>query len=212
MSDIVREGTHSARVALTGSQVRSELILANGGSRVLLSEGDDRWYGFSFFIARMVYGFPGANGGHNIIWQFHQIGTGNVGSPRLSLSLSDYGPGGFDGQQRGKGLWLEADGPGGQGDRFLEPLAEQAWHDVAVHLGVSTQKAGFYRVYLDGQLGRLGRQCQHAHARLQPGPVPERPVPRRRRQLRDQAGRGAPRHLDGRRLASLARQAPATRW
>jgi hypothetical protein len=148
-SDIVRSGSHSAKVILTGSQVRSELILGGSGSGSLtgmrkFSEGEEYWYGFSFYIVSMVYGHPGA---HNLIMQ---LKGNDGGSPAFGLQLWNYA--GDNGEYRAnpKGLWSAGTGMGG--DRFLAPAAEHEWHDVAIHFKVSHAGAGFYQVYLDGKL------------------------------------------------------------
>ncbi|MBA3867339.1 MAG: heparin lyase I family protein, partial [Solirubrobacterales bacterium] len=41
---------------------------------------------------------------------------------------------------------------GGGGERFLAPLSEHAWHDVQIHFKASSVGAGFYEVFLDGNL------------------------------------------------------------
>ncbi len=140
-SDTVRSGAKSGRVLLTGSQDRSELILGGSGSAstsgaVRFAEGDEYYYGFSFYIASMVYGRPGA---HNLIMQFK---GSDSGSPNFGLLLWDY--------QGHRGLWSHGAGMGG--DRYLAPVAERQWHDVAVHFKVSRVGAGFYELYLDGKL------------------------------------------------------------
>jgi hypothetical protein len=144
-TDIVREGDKSSAVVLIGEQDRSELILGgNGGGSaagtIRFREGDEYFYGFSFYIETMVYGEPGA---HNLIMQFK---SSDSGSPNFGLQLWDYvGDGGQDG---GRGLWSH--GPAMGGDRFLAPVAEQAWHDLVIHFRASSVDAGFYEVYLDG--------------------------------------------------------------
>ncbi len=140
VSDIVRSGSKSAKVILTGSQDRSELILGGNGTGSTagtrkFAEGDEYWYGFSFYIQSMVYGRPGA---HNLIMQFK---GDDSGSPGFGLLLWDY--------QGHKGLWSHGAGMGG--DRFLAPAAEQQWHDVVIHFKVSRVGAGFYELYLDGK-------------------------------------------------------------
>jgi polysaccharide lyase-like protein len=140
-SDVVRSGVKAARVALTGSQDRSELILGGdgGGSTdgtVELRDGDERYYAFSINVQQMVYGEPGA---HNLITQLKSDGEG---SPNFGLQLWDY--------QGKRGLWSHGDAMGG--DRYLAPLAHDQWHDVVIHFKASSAGAGFYRVYLDGQL------------------------------------------------------------
>jgi hypothetical protein len=144
-ASIAREGSKSCRVALTGNQNRSELILGGNGSgspagMVDFYEGDEYWYGFSFYINQMVYGQPGA---HNLIMQFKSDGTG---SPEFGLQLWNW---------RGKkGLWTggPAQEVGHTGERFLAPVSEQAWHDVQIHFKASSVGAGFYEVFLDGNL------------------------------------------------------------
>ena len=158
-TDFVRQGTNSGKITLTGSQTRDELILAdNNGSRVLLSEGDDRYYAFSFYMLSMAWGAPGL--GHNVIWQFHQVGSGSVGSPWVALSLLNFSsPGGYDGKQAGQGLWgnfdwLSPSGPGtgGNGDiKLAGPLALNTWYDVVVHVKASKTNNGLVQVWLNGQ-------------------------------------------------------------
>ena len=138
-SDIVREGSKAARVALTGTQKRSELILGGTGTDEFdpwkFNEGDEYFYGFSFYIDSMVYGYPGA---HNLIMQ---LKGHDEESPYFALGLWDYG---------NRGLWVE------EGEtsvnRFLSPVSEHQWHDVAVHFRDSATGTGFYEVFLDGSL------------------------------------------------------------
>jgi hypothetical protein len=141
-----RSGAFAGRVVLNGSQSRSELGLGGDGTDdpggLEFFEGDEYWFGFSFNIKRMVYGGPGA---HNLIMQFHQQGEG---SPNFGLQLWDYE--GDDGVSGGKGLWSHSGAMGG--DRFLSPVSEDAWHDVAIHFRASNSDDGFYEVYLDGRL------------------------------------------------------------
>ncbi|MBK5218735.1 MAG: heparin lyase I family protein [Thermoleophilia bacterium] len=148
VNDTVRSGGWSCRVALSGSEDRSELILGGTGGAstkgmIEFDEGDEYYYGFSFYIESMVYGEPGA---HNLIMQFK---GDDSGSPNFGLQLWDYE--GDDGEyaDNPKGLWSH--GPSMGGDRFLAPAAEQTWHDVVIHFKASAVDAGFYEVYLDGQ-------------------------------------------------------------
>jgi hypothetical protein len=148
-NDIVRSGSGSCRVALSGTQDRSELIFGgNGGAStagmVEFHEGDEYWYGFSFYIVSMVYGHPGA---HNLIMQFKGEGEG---SPAFGLQLWDYEGDDGEYEDNPRGLWSH--GPSMDGDRFLAPVPEQTWHDVAIHFRASSSGAGFYEVYLDGNL------------------------------------------------------------
>lgn len=149
VTDEVRSGAAAGRVVLSGSQHRSELILGgNGGGStsgmIEFDEGDEYWYAFSFNIDSMVYGEPGA---HNLIMQFK---GDDGGSPAFGLQLWDYE--GDDGEYEGnsKGLWSH--GPAMDGDRFLAPVSEQAWHDVVIHFRASANGSGFYELYLDGAL------------------------------------------------------------
>jgi Polysaccharide lyase len=144
-TDIVRDGAQSSAVRLTGEQDRSELILGgNGGAStagtVEFHEGDEYFYGFSFYIETMIYGEPGA---HNLIMQFK---SDDGGSPNFGLQLWDYA--GDDGHSGGRGLWSHGNAMGG--DRFLAPVPEQTWHDVVIHFKASSVGAGFYELYLDG--------------------------------------------------------------
>jgi hypothetical protein len=140
-----RTGSHSCQVRLTGTQDRSELILGGNGSgstsgTAEFHEGDEYWYGFSFDIEQMVWGKPGA---HNLIMQFK---SESDGSPNFGLQLWNY-----NGE---KGLWTAgtASQIGSSGERFLAPLGEHEWHDVAIHFKASSTGAGFYETYLDGRL------------------------------------------------------------
>jgi hypothetical protein len=147
--DIVRDGERSSAVVLTGEQDRSELILGGNGTRstagtVHFHEGDEYFYGFSFYIETMVYGGPGA---HNLIMQFKSEGEG---SPAFGLQLWDYEGDHGEYASNPRGLWSH--GPAMGGDRFLAPVPEQAWHDVVIHFKASSIDAGFYEVYLDGNL------------------------------------------------------------
>ena len=149
VDDTARSGLHSGKFVLTGDQDRSELILGgNGGGStngmIEFGEGAEYWYGFSFEIDQMVYGHPGA---HNLIMQF----KGNdEGSPAFGLQLWDYEGDEGEYADEPKGLWSE--GPAMDGNRFLAPVAEHEWHDVAIHFKGSAVGAGFYEVFLDGNL------------------------------------------------------------
>ncbi len=139
VSDVVREGSRAAAVVLTGAQSRSELILGgNGGNSgtISFSEGDESFYGFSFNVREMVYGKPG---GHNLVMQLKSDGEG---SPAFGLQLWDY--------QGKRGLWSHGGAMGG--DRYLAPIAHGAWQDIVVRFKASSQGAGLYELYLNGQL------------------------------------------------------------
>jgi len=147
VGDIVRSGSRSGKVALSGSQSRSELILGGTGTgdttdTVRFREGDEYYYAFSVNVRSMVYGRPGA---HNLIMQFKSDGEG---SPAFGLQLWDYE--GDEGNGGGRGLWSHGGAMGG--DRFLAPLAERVWHDVVIHFRASRTATGFYEIFLDGKL------------------------------------------------------------
>ncbi|HEY7257062.1 MAG TPA: heparin lyase I family protein [Solirubrobacterales bacterium] len=142
VEDIVETGKKSGRVVLTGSENRSELILAEKQTIAEFPVGTERWYAFSFNVLSMVYGHPGA---HNLIMQ---LKSNNEGSPMLGLQLWDYA--GDDGHSGGRGLWTSGEAMGG--DRFLAPISEHQWHDVLVHFKVTQGDTGFYQIYLDGSL------------------------------------------------------------
>jgi len=152
VGDVVRAGTRSAAVVLTGSQNRSELTLGGngGGSGTIgFSEGDERYYGFSFNVLEMTYGRAGA---HNLVMQLKSDGEG---SPAFGLQL-------WDSAGR-RGLWSHGRAMGG--DRYLAPIAHGAWQDVVVHFRASSQDAGSYELYLNGQL----LDARHGVSTIVPG-------------------------------------------
>jgi Polysaccharide lyase len=148
-SDVVRSGGRSGHVTLTGNQHRSELILGgNGGGStdgmIEFTEGQEYWYGFSFYIGEMTYGGPGA---HNLIMQFK---GDDSGSPNFGLQLWDYEGDDGEYEDNPRGLWSHGDSM--DGDRFLAEVPEHTWHDVVIHFRASSSDAGFYEVFLTGQL------------------------------------------------------------
>jgi Polysaccharide lyase len=145
VTDIVKQGTQSARVILTGTQERQELIFGGNGTSdfsgaVILKPGDERWYAFSLYVVSMVYGRPG---GHNLIWQLH---TSPDEAARMGLMLWDYG--GDTPGTGGKGLWTH--GPPMAGDRFLGPLEHGRWHDFKIGMRLTKDASGWYEVRLNG--------------------------------------------------------------
>jgi hypothetical protein len=130
-------------VRLTGNQDSSEPILAGegDGEAVQIHEGHEYALAFSFYIQTMVYGEPGAP---NLIMRM--VGDADP-APSFGLQLWDYP--GADGSSGGRGLWSAGDAMGG--DRFLAPAAEGTWHDVVVLFSASSEGAGYYALYLDGQ-------------------------------------------------------------
>ena len=126
---------------LTGTENRSELIFG-AGAGVQFEEGDEYWYGFSFNIQQMVYGHPGA---HNLIMQFKSEGRRPQLRPRSLELRRRRWP-----QRRQGGCGPKAETAGG--NRFLAPVSEQQWHDVAIHFKASSHGSGFYEIFLDGHL------------------------------------------------------------
>jgi len=131
-------------VLLSGDEDSSEPIVAGeaeGGDPVQIREGGEYALAFSFYIERMVYGEPGAP---NLI--LRTVGDASP-EPSLGLQLWDYA--GSDGLSGGRGLWSAGEAMGG--DRFLAPVGEGAWHNVVLLFSASSQGAGYYALYLDGQ-------------------------------------------------------------
>jgi hypothetical protein len=131
-------------VRLSGDQSSSEPIPVGegeGGGAVQIREGDEYALAFSFYIETMVYGEPGAP---NLFMQM--VGDASP-SPSFGLQLWDYA--GADGSSGGRGLWSTGDAMGG--DRFLAPVSEGAWHKVVLRFCASSEGAGYYALYLDGQ-------------------------------------------------------------
>jgi len=136
-------GRNPIAVWLSGNEDSSEPILAGEGDGdvVQIHEGHEYALAFSFYIQTMVYGAPGAP---NLIMRM--VGDADP-SPSFGLQLWDYA--GADGSSGGRGLWSAGDAMGG--DRFLAPAGEAAWHDVVVLFSASSEGAGYYALYLDGQ-------------------------------------------------------------
>lgn len=139
---IVRDGERSSLVRLTGTRSRSQLVLGGDGGRgdedvVQIHEGDEYAFAFSFYVQAMTYGEPGVD---NAILRLKSDASE---SPAFGLQL-------WDSTLGERGLWSSGDAVGG--DRFLAPAEEQIWHDVIVHFRASSLDAGFYAVYLDGEL------------------------------------------------------------
>ena len=146
VSGIVRDGEKASVVRLIGDQSSSQLVLGGDGGAsdagvIRIREGDEYAFTFSFYIQTMAYGAPGAD---NLILRFKSDASD---SPAFGLQLWDPGVGGPGGE---RGLWSSGEAVGG--DRFLAPVPEREWHDAVVHFRASSQGAGFYAVYLDGEL------------------------------------------------------------
>ncbi len=142
VSGIVRDGERSSLVRLTGTRSRSQLVLGGDGGEgdedtVQIHEGDEYAFAFSFYIQAMTYGEPGVD---NAILRLKSDASE---SPAFGLQL-------WDSTLGERGLWSSGAAVGG--GRFLAPLEEQAWHDAIIHFRASSLDAGFYAVYLDGEL------------------------------------------------------------
>ena len=149
-SVVQHNGVGVCRFLLTGQQSRSELGFGGNGTADPVGspsfvEGDEYWYGFSFYIGQMIWGHPGSQ---NLIMQFKSEGEG---SPNFGLQLWNWS--GEDGNG-GRGLWSEGESMkvGGEEHRFLAPISEQAWHEIQIHFKASSTGAGFYELFLDGNL------------------------------------------------------------
>jgi len=144
-----RSGNSAARFVLTGTQNRSELGFGGDGTGAAngknFYEGEEYWYGFSFYIGQMIWGHPGSQ---NLIMQFKSEGEG---SPNFGLQLWDWSGERGNG---GRGLWSEGEAMkvGGEEHRFLAPITEHAWHEIQIHFKASSVGAGFYELFLDGRL------------------------------------------------------------
>lgn len=115
-------------------------IAAGGGSGVVsgpvaIADGDELAYGFSFLAEPTAYREPGSE---NAILRFAAPGA----EPTFALQLWDDGEG-------GRGLWASGDAMGGE--RFLAPLEDGVWHQVAVAFRASGEDDGFYVLLLDGE-------------------------------------------------------------
>jgi Polysaccharide lyase len=146
-SGIVRDGENASVIRLSGDQSSSQLILGgDGGSSgagvVQIHEGDEYAFAFSLYIETMVYGVPGAD---NLIMRLKSDASD---APVFGLQLWDLP--GYPWEVSQRGLWSSGEAVGG--DRFLAAVPERVWHDVAIRFKASSQEAGFYEVYLDGQL------------------------------------------------------------
>jgi hypothetical protein len=128
---------------LTGEQSRSQMVLGDeNGVPVSLGEGDEQELSFRFYVASMVYGAPGIE---NVMLRFAGA-PGTVST--FGLQLWEEAIDGW--QLAGSGLW--ASGEAMDGDRFLAPIAEGAWHDAVLRFRASGQGAGYYELTLDGEL------------------------------------------------------------
>jgi hypothetical protein len=103
---------------------------------VQIHEGDEYAYSFSFYIQPEVYRAPGEE---NMILR---VGDEMDQSHSLGLQLWD------DGSGTQRGLW--ASGEAMDGERFLAPVTEGAWHEVVLYFQASSEDDGLYLLLLDG--------------------------------------------------------------
>ncbi len=104
---------------------------------VLVRAGDEYAYSFSFYIQPSVYLPPGED---NLIVQ---LGDEAGDSHSFGLQLWD------DGSGTQRGLWASGDAV--DGERFLAPVAEGAWHQVVLYFQASSEDDGLYLLLLDGE-------------------------------------------------------------
>jgi hypothetical protein len=104
---------------------------------VQIHEGDEYAYSFSFYVQPEAYRAPGED---NLILR---IADEADESHSLGLQLWD------DGGGSRRGLWASGDAMGGE--RFLTPVAEGAWHEVALYFQASSEGDGLYLLLLDGE-------------------------------------------------------------
>ncbi|HSS04755.1 MAG TPA: heparin lyase I family protein [Solirubrobacterales bacterium] len=124
-----------------GGGPRGPIGAGAGGSpspvgAIQVREGDEYALSFPLWLDGTEYEAPGVE---SLITRF----IGDTGEPpSFGLQLWDDGDG-------GRGLWSSGDAMGGE--RFLAPVAEGEWHEVAVFFRASSEGAGFYLLFLDGQ-------------------------------------------------------------
>lgn len=104
---------------------------------VEIHEGDEYAYSFSFYIEPDAYRAPGED---NLILRFADEADE---SHSLGLQLWD------DGSGAQRGLWASGDAM--DGERFLAPLTEGAWHEVVLYFQASNEDDGLYLLLLDGE-------------------------------------------------------------
>ncbi|HEY1355753.1 MAG TPA: hypothetical protein VGF09_05500 [Solirubrobacterales bacterium] len=138
-------GGHTNRlIRLSGEQPGSELILGDEdtGLPTEIAEGGEYALSFSFNIGTMAWGEPDAD---NVMVEF----LGEAGETR-SFGLQLWQNAIADPLAIGRGLWASGEAMGG--DRFLAPLTEGAWHELEIDFRASAKGAGFYALFLDGEM------------------------------------------------------------
>lgn len=103
---------------------------------VQIHEGDEYAYSFSFYIQPEAYRAPGED---NLILR---VGDEIDQSHSLGLQLWD------DGSGAQRGLWASGDAM--NGELFLAPVSEGAWHEVVLYFQASSEDNGLYLLLLDG--------------------------------------------------------------
>jgi hypothetical protein len=104
---------------------------------VRIYEGDEYAYAFSFYIQPEAYRAPGED---NLILRFADEADENHS---LGLQLWD------DGSGTQRGLWASGDAM--DGERFLAPIMDGAWHEVVLYFQASSEDDGLYLLLLDGE-------------------------------------------------------------
>jgi hypothetical protein len=104
---------------------------------VQIYEDDEYAYSFSFYVQPEAYRAPGED---NLILRFADAADE---SHSLGLQLWD------DGSGTARGLWASGDAM--DGERFLAPVTEDAWHEVVLYFQASSEDDGLYLVLLDGE-------------------------------------------------------------
>jgi len=131
-------------VVLPPSSQPPAVVGSDGGpgdfDSVEIREGDEYALSFSFYLETTTFAEPGTE---NLIMQFSSDADDAHSFDLQLWEDPDFG-------LVSRGLWSSGEAVGG--DRFLGPVEEGVWHDVFVPFEASGQDAGFYEVYLDGQL------------------------------------------------------------
>jgi len=107
---------------------------------VQIGEGDEYALAFYFYLEEMAFAEPGTD---NLIVRFASDASDARSFDLQLWEDPDLG-------LLSRGLWSSGEAVGG--NRFLAPVAEEVWHDAIVHFKASAQGAGFYEIYVDGQL------------------------------------------------------------
>jgi hypothetical protein len=104
---------------------------------VQVYEGDEYAYSFSFYLQPDAYRAPGED---NLILRFADEADE---SHSLGLQLWD------DGSGTQRGLWASGDAM--DGERFLAPVTEGAWHEAVLYFQASSEDDGLYLLLFDGE-------------------------------------------------------------